>query len=160
VIGEIGPEHYEKILRLNQEFVHWLAPMDIAKLKYVLSIASYKRQTQDGQGVLIGYAHDANYPDHKNLRWLRAHVRDFYYIDRVIIDEKAQGKGYGRRLYADVEEYARAQGYAALACEVNTRPNNPGSHAFHTRLGFQALGDVDYPDYDAALRYYAKPLRS
>ena len=158
MIGEIGLEHYDQILRINQEFVHWLAPLDKSGLERVLSIASYKRQIANGHGVLIGYAHDADYPDHKNLTWLRARLENFFYIDRIIIDANAQGKGYGRQLYKDVGDYARAQGFELLACEVNTRPNNPGSHAFHTRCGFEPIGDVDYPDYDAALRYYAKPL--
>ena len=54
--------------------------------------------------------------------------------------------------------YARDGGYEYLACEVNTKPNNPGSHAFHLKMGFEVLGDKDYPEFDAALRYYAKKL--
>jgi len=158
MIGEIAKEHYDKILCMNEHFVHWLSPMDKTELERVLSIATYKRQIAGGQGVLIGYAHDADYPDHKNMTWLRQYLDNFFYIDRVIIEADMQGKGYGRRLYKDVEEYARAQGYAALACEVNSRPNNPGSHAFHIRRGFEPMGDVEYPAYDAALRYYKKPL--
>ena len=49
-------------------------------------------------------------------------------------------------------------GFAHLACEVNTRPNNPASHTFHLKMGFKAIGDADYPDYKASLRYYEKPL--
>lgn len=158
MISEITPQHHQQILRLNQEFVHWLSPLDVSKLERLLAIASYKSQIESAQGVLIGYAHDADYPDHKNITWLRQHLDNFFYIDRIIIDASAQGKGYGRRLYNDVEAFARAQGHEVLACEVNTRPDNPGSHAFHVNLGFQVIGDVDYPEYAAALRYYQKPL--
>ena len=158
MIKDITPEHYAQILRINEQFVHWLSPMDEDELKYVLSIADYKQQIAEGQGVLIGYPHDADYPDHKNLIWLRRHVQDFFYIDRIIIDESSQGKGYGRRLYQDIESYALTRGYKALACEVNTRPDNPGSHKFHEAFGFESIGEENYPNYNKAVRYYKKNL--
>lgn len=157
-ISPIKPRHHAAFLAMNAEFVHWLSPMDAAELRKVLSIASYKRQINDGEGVLIGYAHNANYPDHKNMQWLRGKLENFFYIDRIIIAAGAQGKGHGRALYADIEAYARAAGYDWLACEVNTVPDNPGSHAFHLRFGFKALGEQDFPDYGKAVRYYAKRL--
>jgi len=121
------------------------------------NLSHYKKQIHEADGVLIGYAHDVDY-DHKNLQWLRARFDNFYYIDRIIIHANAQGKGLGQALYADFEAEARRKGLPRLVCEVNTKPNNPGSHAFHENLGFQALADVDYPDYNATLRYYEKSL--
>ncbi|WP_051279590.1 GNAT family N-acetyltransferase [Hellea balneolensis] len=157
MIGPILKSHRAKILRMNQEFVHWLSPLDEEELTNLLDLAHYKKQIHDADGVLIGYAHDVEY-DHKNLKWLRARFNKFYYIDRIILNAAAQGKGYGRTLYADFEAEARARGLPRLVCEVNSKPNNPGSHAFHERLGFRALADVEYPDYNAILRYYEKPL--
>ena len=147
MIGDITPVHYAQILRINQDFVHWLSPWDEAAMLVTLEKASYKKQIDDAQGVLIGYAHDADYTDaeHKNLRWLRTRFDAFYYIDRIIIDVEAQGKSYGRLLYDDFETEARKRGLPRLVCEVNTRPNNPASHKFHLRMGFEALEDVDYP---------------
>jgi len=156
MIDDIRPEHFAQILRINEHFVHWLSPMDEDELKYVLSIATYKRQIDNGQGVLIGYPHDADYPDHKNLIWLNNHAENFFYIDRIIIDAAAQGQGYGRLLYKDIETFARARGYEALVCEVNTKPDNPGSHAFHNLFGFKAIGDEDYPAFNKSVRYYKK----
>lgn len=157
MIGPILKSHHAKILRMNKDFVHWLSPLDEGELSSLLELAHYKKQIHEAQGVLIGYGHDVDY-DHKNLKWLRAHFDKFYYIDRIILSAAAQGKGYGRALYADFETQARSLGLPRLVCEVNTKPNNPGSHAFHKALGFKSLGDVDYPDYNAALRYYEKPL--
>jgi len=158
MIDEIKPEHYSQFLSMNKEFVHWLAPMDEEELKRVLSIATYKCQIAHGKGALIGYPHDADYPDHKNIAWLRRHTHDFFYIDRIIIAADAQGQGLGRKLYEDVEIFAKSQGYSNITCEVNTKPNNPGSHAFHKKMGYTALGDVDYPSFNATLRYYKKDL--
>jgi len=157
MIGPVLQSHRAKILRMNTEFVHWLSPLDEDELTDLLALAHYKKQIHDADGVLIGYAHNVDY-DHKNLKWLRARFKTFYYIDRIILAAAAQGKGYGRQLYADFESEARRLGLPRLVCEVNTKPNNPGSHKFHERLGFTALADVDYPEYDAAIRYYEKPL--
>ena len=159
MIGPITPDHYDQILKINAEFVHWLSPLDRDDLIALLGRAHYTRQIDNGQGVLIGYAHDVDY-DHKNLRWLRARFDAFFYIDRVIIDGAAQGKGYGQKLYEDFETEARRRGLPRLVCEVNTKPDNPGSHRFHERFGFHAVGEEDYPDYNAAVRYYEKPLGS
>jgi len=157
MIGPILKSHHAKILRMNEEFVHWLSPLDKDELDELLALAHYKKQIHEADGVLIGYAHDVDY-DHKNLKWLRVRFEAFYYIDRIIVDAKAHGKGYGRKLYTDFEDEARRRGLPRLVCEVNTKPNNPNSHAFHEYLGFNALVDVDYPDYNATLRYYEKPV--
>ncbi len=158
MISDIKKRHYQDFLRMNEAFVHWLSPLDEAGLSYVLERANYARQIEDGRGVLIGYAHDADYPDHWNMAWLSRHLENFFYIDRIIIDETAQGKGLGQKLYADVEHYARLRGYDWLACEVNILPNNPASHAFHLREGFEILGEQDFPAQAKAVRYYAKAL--
>lgn len=156
-IGSVKPEHHAHILKMNAEFVHWLSPLDEAKLVELLALASFKKQIGNGAGVLIGYVHDVDY-DHKNLKWLRARYDAFHYIDRVIISSESQGKGYGRKLYEDFEAVARQKALPRLVCEVNIRPNNAVSHAFHLRMGFRPIGDVDYPDYDVSLRYYEKLL--
>lgn len=157
VIGDIETAHYPQILKINQAFVHWLSPLDEKDLIALLGRATYARQIDAAAGVLIGYGHDVDY-DHKNLHWLRARFEAFLYIDRIIIDGAAQGKGYGRVLYADFEREARKRGYPRLVCEVNVVPNNPGSHAFHIAQGFSALEDVYYPEYEVTLRYYVKEL--
>lgn len=158
MIGDITAAHHVDILRMNAEFVHWLAPLEQDELEVLLRRSSYARQIDDGRGILIGYAHDVDYPDHRNLLWLKQRLETFFYIDRIIIDKAAQGQGYGAKLYADIERFARVRGYDWLACEVNTLPDNPGSHMFHVRSGFQPLGDEAYPEIGKALRYYAKPI--
>lgn len=158
MIRDIKLEHHKKILKLNAEFVHWLSPMDQEGLSQLLTRADYARQADDAAGVLIGYAHDVDYPNHWNIEWLQVRLEDFFYIDRVIIDSAAQGRGLGRRLYADVTRYACSLGYSWLACEVNTVPDNPGSHAFHLSEGFNPLGEQVFFDKGKAVRYYAKAL--
>lgn len=158
MIGPISKSHYTQILRINQKFVHWLAPLNLADLTYVMGIATYARQIDNAQGVLIGYGHDVDYPEHENMKWVSKQFDQFFYIDRVIIDESASGRGLGRKLYADVENFARSAGYPRLTCEVNFLPDNPGSHKFHERLGFNACGEHIYKSGVKAVRYYEKKI--
>lgn len=158
MIADIRPEHITKFLAINKEFVHWLAPMDAAKLSWVLSIADYARQINNAAAVMIGYAHDADYPDHDNLIWFRQKFDNFFYIDRIIVDSHSQGQGLGAKLYADVEAFARARGHRHLCCEVNSVPDNPGSHKFHIASGFKPCGEQIFADKNKAVRYYAKAL--
>lgn len=152
----IQPAHHAEILRNNQQFVHWLSPLDDVGLTALLGIADYAQQLADGQAALIGYAGDSAYR-HKHVDYLSARLDRYVYIDRVIIGAAGQGRGLGRALYADIEDFARRSGHTHLACEVNTRPDNPGSHAFHCALGFAAFGDADY-DGGLSVRYYVRKL--
>jgi len=157
MIAEITSAHHAQILRINTEFVHWLSPMDQAELTYVLDRAAYARQINEAAGILIGYAHDVDYPEHWNIGWLKSRLGNFFYIDRIIIDRAAQGQGLGQRLYADVERFARSRGHQWLACEVNTVPDNLSSHSFHKACGFKPLGEQVFSKVKA-VRYYAKAL--
>lgn len=158
MISDITDRHHEQLLAMNSQFVHWLSPLDPARLNWTLARADYARQVKDGAGILIAYPSNVDYPDHKNINWLSAHLDRFYYIDRIIISEALQGQGLGHKLYDDVEKHARKNGFKWIACEVNTKPNNPGSHRFHLSRGYDVMGAADYPDFDAALRYYKKAL--
>lgn len=158
MIGPITPSHHAQFLRINERFVDWLSPLDQAGLDYVLSKAAYARQIDDAQAVLIGYPHDVDYPDHWNISWLSQKFEAFFYIDRIIVDERAHGKGYGKQLYADIETFARERGYPLLCCEVNTIPDNPASHRFHLAQGFIPCGEQTHASRKKAVRYYAKRL--
>ena len=159
---DFSTEHAQAFLALNQHFVHWLSPLDGNRLDYLLTRASHARCMVDGGGHLLGaliaYRHDVDYPDHWNMAWLREHLEGFVYIDRIIVADAAQGRGVARALYTDLERFAVSQGITTLACEINTQPDNPASHAFHQRLGFRPIGDRTYPDGRSSVRYYAKPL--
>jgi predicted GNAT superfamily acetyltransferase len=158
MIDDISEVHYAQILRINEHFVHWLSPLDQKELTHILGISTYARQIKDGLGVLIGYGHDAPYPNHYNMQWLSQLFDRVFYIDRIIMDERAIGQGYGRMLYMDIENFARSQGYPRLVCEVNTVPDNPGSHAFHNSMGFRSCGEQIFEPGIKAVRYYEKPI--
>jgi predicted GNAT superfamily acetyltransferase len=105
------------------------------------------------RGIIILMREGCGYPS-RNFKWLSARFDQHLYVDRIIVDDKVWGLGVGRALYEAALTYAERWGLLVTA-EVNVIPNNPRSHAFHLKLGFVGLGDVEYdPDY--VVRYYSK----
>ena len=76
-----------------------------------------------------------------NYRWFCERYENFVYIDRIVVAPQFNGLGIGRALYADVERAARDTA-PILTCEVNLDPPNPGSMAFHKKLGFAEVGQL------------------
>lgn len=91
---------------------------------------------------LLALAPGADYPS-ENYRWFSTHRPGSLYLDRVVVAPHAQGRGLGKALYAAAEAVTRRRGLAALTCEVNLDPPNPASLAFHERLGFRRVGELD-----------------
>lgn len=75
----------------------------------------------------------------ENYAWFESRGSRHQYIDRIVVGPGAKGTGVGRALYESVFERARERGATEIAAEVNVRPPNPGSIAFHERLGFRQL---------------------
>ena len=158
MIADIQPKHFDKILKMNAAFVHWLSPLDKAGLKALISSCIYARQIGSGDAVLLAIASETEMADHSNLSWLKSRNENFIYIDRVIVSAPAQGNGYAGLLYTDLATFAQVNGYDSLTCEVNLLPANPGSHAFHLRHGYHPQGDFNHPHTGKSVRYYAKAL--
>ena len=70
----------------------------------------------------------------------REQGRDVVYVDRIVLAPALRSRGLGPQLYAAVFDEARRVGAPEVLCEVNVEPPNPGSLAFHTRLGFVEVG--------------------
>lgn len=125
-------------LALNAGVQHWTSPMDMARLGALLGWAAAAPAVVAGgrlQAFLLGFGPASPY-DSVNYRWFAARLQRFAYIDRVIVAPDAQGRGLARALY---DAFA-AQTPGPLVCEVNSEPANPGSDAFHARLGFTEMG--------------------
>ena len=76
----------------------------------------------------------------ENYRWFSRRTDSFLYVDRIIVAPDHRGLGLGAHLYSAVFDAARALGTDVVFCEVNLRPANPESLAFHDRLGFTEIG--------------------
>jgi len=92
-----------------------------------------------------------------NYQWFAARYDRFLYVDRVVVSPAARRTGLGRRFYDHA--VALGQGsYSVLCAEVNTRPRNEGSLAFHEALGFDAVGSQDTEGGTKTVRMFARPL--
>lgn len=107
-------------------------------------------------GFLVAMTPDLPY-DSGNFAWFVERGDDFVYIDRIAVSPWFRKRGIAARLYADVERWARARGAARLTCEVNVRPRNESSLAFHDRMGFSGLDERE-TEYGLRVLMMEKPL--
>ena len=98
--------------------------------------------------------------DSPNMRWFETYVagtqKRLVYVDRIALLPAARGQKLGEQLYLAAFEHFKSAD--EIGCEVNTLPPNPGSHRFHERLGFQAIGDAIYKPGEKAVRFYTRAL--
>ncbi|MFC1824434.1 GNAT family N-acetyltransferase, partial [Thermodesulfobacteriota bacterium] len=92
-------------------------------------------------GFLLALSPGAKYQS-LNYRWFSEHYDQFIYVDRVVVSSIYAGSGFGKLLYEDLEQAALKEA-TVLTCEVNLKPANPNSLAFHQKLGFKEVGQQD-----------------
>lgn len=135
----------ERVLGLNETFVHFLSPLDLTQLKALKEKAAYFRVVEaKGQAVafLIAFSPNAAY-ESVNYSWFDDRFDDFAYIDRIVVAASAQGQALGVKLYNDLAAFARSHQLKQLTCEYNVKPMNEGSAKFHQRYGFKEIGQLD-----------------
>ena len=133
---------FAAVLRLNTASERFLSALTPQRLAQLHAQSCYHRVIEaDGavQAFLLGFREGSGY-DSPNYRWFAGRYARFFYIDRVVVDEAAQGRGLGRRLYDDVFAFAAAHGLERVTCEFDVEPPNPVSERFHRQFGFQEVG--------------------
>ena len=115
------------------------AAADLARLVGLTALALGVERDGHLVGFVLAVPPGAAY-DSENYRYFESRDVDHLYVDRIVIAEAERGRGLGAVLYDVVVEAAREQGRTEVTCEVNLDPPNPGSMAFHRRLGFRELG--------------------
>ena len=145
VIRRIEPADLDALLPLNNALAPHVGLVDAARMADLVAWAELALAATVGDdlaGGMVAIGPGTAY-DSPNYRWFSDRYADFLYVDRVFVAPGHHGRGIGRRLYRPVMERAGARG-APVTCEVNERPPNPGSVAFHRRLGFTKIGSQDY----------------
>ena len=153
----ILPADLPALLALNNRHtpaVNALAAPELAALAEgaLLALAAWEGTVPRALLLAFGPEGPARGPNHA---WIRAHAPGAAYVDRVVVDGPAQGRGLGRALYGALAERAATIGLADLGCEVNLGPPNPESLAFHARLGFRRLGEATDPRNGKRVAYLA-----
>lgn len=123
-----------------------------------IALVAVDRRTDEIAGFCMVLVPGADY-DSGNYLWFAERYDDFVYLDRVAIAPAYQRLGIGRALYADVERLAGERRPTAdlFTLEVNLRPRNDRSLAFHAELGFVEVGQRE-TEYGALVSLMAKPL--
>ena len=141
-LRDAAPADLGWVRRLNNASQPAVGPLSSQEVDWFAREADYFRVAElDGRAMalLIGLLPGHTY-DSPNYAWFQAHRTRFAYVDRVIVEPEAQGQGLGRLLYQDFARFAADRGMDRVTCEVNIRPRNDGSLAFHDRLGFRSAG--------------------
>jgi predicted GNAT superfamily acetyltransferase len=134
------------VLAMNNAAVPAVPPATKEEIAELVTTASLAVVAEDEPGAPIGFllAMDPGVAyDSENYRWFADRSDSFVYVDRIVVADGQRGGGIGRALYGAAFERAREFGRAEVACEVNVRPANPESLAFHARLGFEKLGEQE-----------------
>jgi predicted GNAT superfamily acetyltransferase len=100
----------------------------------------FKVAILDGKlaGFLMAMSPKADYAS-DNYQWFSHEYEDFIYVDRIITLDHARGQGVGSALYQDIESYCQHKNISRICCEVNIRPANEASIAFHEKRGYKQV---------------------
>ena len=127
---------------------------------WIVARAAYFRVFEDASGVagfLLGLPSGTDYWS-ANYQWFTQRYERFLYVDRVVVAERARGRGVGRALYEDLHAFA-ARDWPRITSEVNLRPPNAPSVAFHEAMGWAAVGVREYDDGARAVTMFERTLR-
>jgi uncharacterized protein len=129
------------VLALNNAAPPHVNELSDEQFAWIVSHADYFRVAEDAAGVagfVLALRPGLEYWS-LNYRWFSERGDGFLYLDRIVVAERARGTGIGRMLYDDIDRFASGR-YDRISLEVNLLPPNPGSLAFHERMGFRRVG--------------------
>ena len=142
-IRDVGMQDSDYILQLNKKNVEVLSPMDLAKYRYFMSCSEmFQIAEVNGEPAAFLIALRDGIDDYtsENYIWFSGKYDRFLYVDRIVIDEKFQGQGLGRRFYEGVFEHAAKTGVDTITAEIDIEPYNEPSLKFHEAMGFKEVG--------------------
>ena len=146
-IRSLVPDDLPRLLALNNAAVPAVNELDANALAALVEHSNLAVAVVDDAltDIAIGFAimfmAGAAY-ESENYRWFSARSTDFLYVDRIVVADGYRGQGLGQVLYDAIFGAARRLKLTEVFCEVNLEPPNPGSLAFHDRLGFAPVGQL------------------
>ena len=130
------------VLRLNEESVEMLAPLDATRLDLLRSLTPHALVCE-ADGVVAGFAlafEPRTTYDSINYAWHGERFADFLYLDRIAVGTGFRRRGIASLLYDAMEVRARPHGRMVL--EVNSDPPNEASLVFHRNRGYVEIGHL------------------
>ena len=162
LIRRAEPSDLDAMQQIGKACVPGIPSTDRSALKDLYDIA-YLALIGELSGIPAGFAivldEQAPYGS-LNFAWFRDRHQQFAYVDRIGALPDSRGSGLGRALYMTIFQLAGEQ-KPYLCCEVNARPPNPDSLAFHEKLGFKTVGRADYgPEKSVTFMELALPSKT
>lgn len=146
------------VLALNNAHTPHVNALSAEQFAWLSVHAGYFRVAEDAEGlagfVLCVPSGLADYWS-ENYRWFTERFDAFLYLDRVVVVPRLRRAGVGRALYDDLHATV-ARAWPRVTLEVNLRPPNPGSVAFHEAMGYVPVGVREYDDGSKAVQMYAR----
>lgn len=139
-VDGVSESDLDAVLALNQASVPHVSSLTMRELRWFADNAAYFRiVSRNGRlaGFLIGLGPGLDYGS-PNYRYFCDRHEMFGYVDRVAVAPEAQRLGIASTLYEDYA--ATLRGFAPfMTCEVNIRPPNEVSLAYHEQHGFRRV---------------------
>jgi predicted GNAT superfamily acetyltransferase len=151
----------DQVLALNNAAVPAMNPLTDEELATLFTLCDVRLVATDRNHELLAFLLSMGVGQpytSENYRWFEDRGVRHQYIDRVAVSPLAKGTGIGRALYESVFERARERGASEVTAEVNIRPSNPGSVAFHERLGFRQLAEQETRGGSVRVSLMARPV--
>lgn len=138
IIRPYEAQDKEAILQLNEDSVSVLSPMDknrfvhLKSMSRLILVAEYDKKVV---AFLMGFSDHADY-DSVNYQWFSARLKSFFYIDRIVVNNKYISCGIGRTFYSKISDLASREGMKWLVAEIDIEPPNETSLKFHNKQQF------------------------
>ncbi len=146
---DVADEDLDAVLSLNNQNVPALSPLDAPELARLVALTMVSL-VAEVEGAFAGFCMvmppGVDYAS-LNYSWFSAHAGDlgygsFAYLDRIAVAPTARRLGVGRAFYERLSDELGGR-VPVLFCEVNLRPRNDVSLAFHEAIGFREVGQQD-----------------
>ena len=142
-IRKAEEKDYPFILRVNEENVEVLSPMDEGRIwDFSKWCELFLVAEAEGEllAFLLGLREGVAEYDSENYLWFSKNYGKFLYIDRIVIDAPHRRLGVGKELYREVFRHAAETGVPFVTAEIDTEPYNEVSLGFHRAMGFREVG--------------------
>ena len=140
----LGDDDIDRCVELNNGSIPAVSEADRAKMVWLVEqslLSLVVEHDGDVVGFCVNFGPGSQYGS-VNYRWFCDRYDDFAYLDRIAVDPALRRSGVGRAFYAElIERFTGTK--PVLLCEVNIRPRNDASLAFHRAIGFREVGQQD-----------------
>lgn len=147
------------VLALNNSQVPHVNALTADEFETIVALSAHFTVAEDPEGLLgfvLCIPSGTSYWS-GNYQWFAERYERFLYLDRVAVSPRLRRGGVGRALYDQLHRAQRGR-WSHIALEVNLRPPNPVSVAFHEALGYEAVGVREYADGLNAVQMFLRAL--